>query len=255
MPKISACIISFNEEEKLEDCLRSLAGVVDEIVVVDSHSSDATRDIARRYTERVVEQDWLGMGAQKAHSYALASHDWILNLDCDERLDPALAASIRAVREGGEPPHAAYEFKRKNFYVYRWLNHLWYPEWRTRLFDRRRCEVRGRDPHEYVHVLEGSTGRLDGELLHYSFDSLSAHLRTIDRYTDVAADELEKRGARVTPLTPLVRGGWSFFRLYVLKRGFLDGYAGFTVALLSGVYRFLKYAKVLTRRWRRARLG
>lgn len=250
MPRISACIISFNEEAMIEECLESLAGVVDEIVVVDSHSTDRTREIAGRYTDRVVEQDWLGMGAQKAFCYSLAENDWVLNLDCDERLDPVLAEAIQAVREGGEPPYAAYEFKRKNYYVYRWLKHTWYPERRTRLFDRHRCEVRGTDPHEYVFVKEGGTGRLDGDLLHFSLDSLSAHLQMIDRYSEVAADEIEKRGRRVTVLTPILRGGWSFVRLYVVKRGFLDGFAGLTIGLLSGLYSFTKYAKVLTRRWR-----
>jgi len=250
MPRISACIISFNEEAMLEECLRSLEGVVDEIVVVDSHSTDRTREIARGFTERVVRQDWLGMGAQKAFCYSLASHDWVLNLDCDERLDPVLAASIQEVRALDEPAHAAFEFKRKNYYIYRWLKHTWYPERRTRLFDRRRCEVRGTDPHEYVYVKEGSTGRLDGDLLHFSLDSLSAHLQMIDRYSEVAADEIEKRGRRVTLFTPVLRGVWSFLRLYVFKRGFLDGFAGLTIGLLSGVYSFMKYAKVLTRRWR-----
>lgn len=247
MPKVSACIICLNEEAKLEDCLRSLQGVVDEIVVVDSGSTDGTLEIARRYTDRVLHQDWLGMGAQKAYCYAQAEHDWILNVDCDERLSPELAASIREVC-AQEPAQRAYELPRKTFYVYRWLEHCWYPEWRTRLFDRRECEVRGTDPHEYVHLLQGSTGRLSGDLLHYSFDSISDHLRTIDTYTTVSAERLIASGRSVGVIEPFTRGIWSSFRILVIKRGFLDGFAGWTVALLSGVHSFLKYAKVLAAR-------
>ena len=250
MLHVSACIICFNEEAKLEDCLKSLEGVVDEIVLVDSGSTDRTLEIAARYTDRVIHQDWLGMGAQKAFAYSKASHDWILNLDCDERLTPQLAQSILAVR-AGEPEHSAFDLPRKTYYVYRWLEHCWYPEWRTRLFDRRRCEVRGTDPHEFVHVNQGTTGRLTGDLLHYSFDSLSDHLRTIDSYTTIAADRLIEKGTRVGLATPGLRGAWTFVRIYFLKRGFLDGFAGFTVALLSSVHTYLKYAKVLTARWQR----
>jgi glycosyltransferase involved in cell wall biosynthesis len=251
MPKISACIISFNEERKLEDCLRSLAGVVDEIVVVDSHSRDRTVEIARRYTERVIAQDWLGMGAQKAFAYAQATHDWVLNLDCDERLTPELARSVQAVREG-TPECSAFQLARKTFYVYRWLDHCWYPEWRTRLFDRRLCEVRGTDPHEFVQVLSGSTGRLRGDLEHYSVDSLSHHLQTIDAYTTTAAQRILESNKPVHVLSPITRGAWAFIRLYFIQRGLLDGFAGFSAALLSGVYAFLKYAKVLTQRWQRS---
>lgn len=253
MPKITACIISFNEEAKLEDCLASLEGLVDEIVVVDSHSTDSTQEIARRFTPNVIPQDWLGMGAQKAFAYAKSSNDWILNLDCDERVTPELARSIQAVRES-TPQHAAFEFSRKNFYVYRWLDHCWYPEWRTRLFDRRLCEVRGTDPHEYVHVKDGSTGRLSGDLQHFSFESLADHLRTINSYTSIAAGELIAAGKPVSIFTPFGRGAWTFVRLYLFKRGYLDGFAGFCVSSLSGLHSFLKYAKVLTLR-RRERAG
>jgi len=243
MPRLSACIICLDEEAKIEDCLRSLEGVVDEIVVVDSGSRDRTLEIARRYTPRVIHQDWLGMGAQKAFAYAQASHDWILNLDCDERLTPELAESIRSAMER-EPEHAAYELPRKTWYVDRWLEHCWYPEWRARLFDRRRCEVRGEDPHEYVHALSGPTGRLSGDLLHYSFDSLSDHLRTIDVYTTVAARGLHERGRRAGILTPWTRGAWTFLRVLLVKRACLDGFAGWTAAMLSGVHSYLKYAKL-----------
>jgi len=247
MRKISACIISYNEEAKIDDCLASLAPVVDEIVVVDSNSTDRTVEIASRYTKRVIPQAFLGYVAQKQLAISLATHDWVLVLDCDERVTPELAESIRSLTES-EDDHSAYEVPRKTFYVYRWLNHCWYPEWRVRLFDRRRCEQGGTEPHDKVIVREGSTGRLRGDLLHYSFDSLSGHVRTLNSFTSIAARELVERRKKVTILTPFTHAFWICFKLYILRRGFLDGFAGFCVAMLSGVHVFVKYAKVLSYR-------
>ncbi len=249
MPKISACIISLNEGTRIEGCLESLVGVVDEVILVDSGSTDDTVAIAERHGVRIIHQEWLGMGAQKALAYSLARHDWILNLDCDERLTQELAESITEAL-GQQPQHSAFEMPRKSFYIYRWLDHCWYPEWRTRLFDRRSCEVRGVDPHEHVEVLQGTTGQLSGDLQHYSFASLSDHLQTVDRYTTISAQRLIDEGRRVSILTPLTRGAWTFFKLLVIKRAFLDGLAGICVALLSGIHSFLKYAKVLTAAWK-----
>lgn len=245
MPKISACIISFNEEERLEACLESLVGVVDEIVVLDSLSTDRTREIAYRYTDQVHTQAFLGYVEQKALAYRLATNDWILNLDCDERLSPELRASILSERDR-LGSHSAYRMTRRTFYVYRFLDHCWYPEYRVRLFDRRRCHSGGREPHDKIHVAEGETGTLAGDLLHYSFPSVSSHLKTLDNFTEIAARELVDCGARVSVLAPLGHGAWTFVRTYVLRRGFLDGVAGFVASVLSGVHAFVKYSKVLT---------
>lgn len=248
MPKISACVISFNEEDKIEDCLRSLTGVVDEIVLVDSHSTDRTIEIAREFTDRIVFQDFLGYIEQKNLAAGKASYDWILNLDCDERLSPELARSILAAKES-LPRHSAYEMARKTFYVYRWLDHCWYPEFRARLYDRRVCTHAGVNPHEKVEMREGTLGRLPGNLLHYSFDSISDHINTLNRFTGIAARDLVTKDRRVTWTTPFTHGFWIFFKLYFIQRGFLDGFAGFTVALLSFVHVFVKYAKALSYRY------
>lgn len=251
MAKISACIISFNEENRIERCLRSLEGVVDEIVVVDSNSTDRTLPIARRYADRVETQEFLGYVGQKAFAFELAENDWILNVDCDEVLSEELRRSIRAEKDA-LGSHAAYLISRRTFYVYRFIDHGWYPEHRVRLFDRRRCYAGGEEPHERIVVREGRLGRLSGDILHYSFPTLSSHLRTLDNFTEIAALKLADGDRRVTPLTPLLRGSWTFVRLYVLKRGFLDGFAGLCSGLLSGVHVFVKYAKVLTMRRQRA---
>lgn len=249
MPKISACIISYNEEERLEACLASLAGVADEIVIVDSLSTDRTLEIARRFTAQVHSQAFLGYIEQKALAYQLAAHDWILNLDCDERLSPELRASILAEKER-LGPRSAYEMTRRTFYVYRFLDYCWYPEYRIRLFDRKRCHSGGREPHDKVIVAEGETGKLSGDLLHYSFLSVSSHLKTIDNFTEIGARDLVAKGKRVSVLSPITHGIWTFVRVYVVQRGFLDGFAGLVVSVLSGVHAFVKYAKVIMMRRR-----
>lgn len=252
MPAISACIISFNEERKIVDCLASLQGVVDEIVLVDSHSTDRTLELARPYVDKIVSQDFLGYIEQKNSAVAQASHDWILNLDCDERLTPELARAILAQKESLDQ-HAAYEVARKTFYVYRWLEHAWYPEYRTRLFDRRKARHTGTNPHDKVTLSEGTRGRLRGDLLHYSFDSIGDHVRTLERFTEIGARELVRKDKRITLLTPLTHASWVFLKLYVLKRGFLDGFAGLTVSVLSFTHVFVKYAKALTYRYQERR--
>lgn len=243
MAKISACVISFNEEDKIEDCLASLDGLADEIVVVDSRSTDRTREIAEKYADRVVEQDFLGYVGQSNFAMSLARHDWILALDCDERLSPELQSELHA-----EKRHLgrcdAYEMPRRTFYVDRWMDHCWYPDRRIRLFDRRRGRWVGREPHSSVKMEGGRVVRLQGDILHYSFDTVSDHLRTIDRFSEAAARSLHADGHRVTFLAPIVHGLSTFVAMYVVKRGFLDGFGGLVVSVLSGAATFTKYAKL-----------
>lgn len=246
MPKISACIISYNEEAKIEDCLKSLLPVADEIVVVDSLSTDRTHEIAARYADKIIEQPFLGHVEQKNLAVEHASHDWILSLDCDERLDETLARSILAIKDRlGEDDISAWRMARKTFYVYRWLNHCWYPDYKVRLFDRRKACWGGINPHDRVEVAEGKAQMLKGNILHYSFDSISQHLKTIDYFTEIGAKEILRSGKRVSRFAPITHGCWTFFRMLVIKRGFLDGYAGIVVSVLSGVHAFVKYSKVL----------
>ena len=254
MPRISACIISYNEEARIEDCLKSLLPVVDEIVVVDSLSTDRTREIAANYTDRIFEQSFLGHVEQKNLAVSKASHDWILSLDCDERLDETLTRAILEVKDRLDDA-AAWRMARRTFYIYRWLNHCWYPDRKIRLFDRRRAKWGGTNPHDHVEVSEGEVRNLDGDILHYSFDSISDHLRTLDSFTEIGAEEIIKRGKPVSVLAPFTHGFWTFFRTLVIKRGFLDGFAGVVVSVLSGVHAFVKYAKVIMKRRRAAQQG
>ena len=246
---LSACIISYNEEAKIEDSLRSLSGVADEIIVVDSLSTDITREIAAKYTDKIYEQAFLGHIEQKNLAVSKASHDWILSLDCDERLSPELRDSILAIKENLDQADA-YRMARKTFYVYRWLNHCWYPDFKIRLFNRKTAKWGGVNPHDRVEVQGENIITLPGDIYHYSFDSIAEHIYTLNNFTDIGAKEIIKRNKKVSIITPWTRGLWTFLKLFLLKRGFLDGYAGLVVAVLSGMHVFVKYNKVLFSRWR-----
>lgn len=249
MARISACIISYNEEKKIEDCLKSLDGVVDEIVVVDSLSTDKTKDIVRKYTDKIYDQKFLGHVEQKNLAVEKANNDWILSLDCDERLTDELKNSILEIKDNLEAADA-YRMARKTFYVYRWLNHCWYPDYKTRLFNRNSAHWAGINPHDHVEVNGNNITILNGDLLHFSFNSISEHIRTIDLFTEIGAEEIIKRNKSVNILCPWTHGLWTFLKLYLLKRGFMDGYAGLVVAVLSGMHAFVKYNKVLFKRWK-----
>ena len=247
MPKISACIIAFNEEKKIEDCLKSLLPVADEIVIVDSLSTDRTLEIARRYTDRVYEQEFLGHIEQKNLAVEKASNDWILSLDCDERLSDELQRSILAVKERLDDADA-YCMSRKTFYVYRWLNHCWYPDVKTRLFNRSTSHWGGTNPHDHIVTSGDNIVRLAGDIHHYSFDSISDHLQTIDKFTEIGAEELIRKNKRFNLLSPLTHASWIFIKLYLVKRGFMDGFAGLTVSVLSYMHVYIKYSKALVKR-------
>ncbi len=249
MSKISACIISYNEEKKIADCLESLEGIVDEIVLVDSNSTDKTIEIASSYTDKIYRQDFLGYVDQKNLAVEKASHDWILSLDCDERLSSELRQSIEGVKDRIDA-YDAYTMNRKTYYVYRWLNHCWYPDRKVRLFNKRQAKWVGLNLHEKVGVGTGNTHWLAGDILHYSFDTLSDHLQTLDRFTEIGAEEILQRGERVSIVSPLAHGAWTFFSLYFLRRGLLDGFAGLMVSVLSFTHVFVKYSKVIVRRRR-----
>lgn len=248
MAKLSACIISYNEEAKIGDCLKSLEGIVDEIIIIDSRSTDKTKEIARQYTDKIYDQEFLGHIEQKNLAVSKANHDWILSLDCDERLSTELQESILKIKN--ELDNAdAYRMARKTFYVYRWLNYCWYPDMKIRLFNRTTAKWGGTNPHDHVEVKSNNIVTLNGDLYHFSFNSIAEHINTLNSFTEIGAKELIKKGKSVTPFTPWGRSLWTFLKLYLFKRGFLDGYAGLVVAVLSGMHVFVKYNKVLFWRW------
>jgi len=242
LPKLSACIISYNEESKIEDCLKSLQAVVDEIIIIDSNSTDNTLNIARKYTDKIIQHDFQGYGKQKNLAVAQASNDWIISLDCDERLSPELQSSLQSIKENLDK-NCVYSMARKTFYVYRWLNHCWYPDKNVRLFNKTKTKWFDYDVHESVDTSNMKTCFLSGDILHYSFDSISDHLKVIDKYTQIGAQDLLRKNKKVSVISPLTHASWTFLKLYIFKRGFLDGFAGLTVAVLSYMHVYIKYSK------------
>ena len=239
--KISATIVTLNEEHNVARALESLR-CVDEVVVVDSGSTDRTREVAARLGARVVQEPWRGYAGQKNFAATLATHDWILSLDADEAVAEELEAEILLLKKTG-PRFDGYSMPRMAQYLGRWIRHGgWYPDRKIRLYHRATAEWVGSYVHESVR-LKGTAGELQGNLLHFTCESLSAHLRTLDGYTALAAEELATRGIRPGLCRIIFDPPWTFFRTWVLRRGFLDGLQGFVIAWMAALYTFLKYTK------------
>ena len=240
--KISATIITLDEERNIARAIESLR-CCDEIVVVDSGSTDRTLEIAAKLGARVAECAWLGYAAQKNYASEQASHDWILSIDADESLSEALEAEIWQIKKSG-PRHDAYTMPRLAQYLGRWIMHSgWYPDRKVRLFDRRKAHWVGDYVHESVKV-DGSIGHLGSNLLHFTCDSLAEHLRTMDRYTTLAAAQLIDQGEQIGFVKLVLDPLWTFFNTYFLKQGFRDGVEGLCIAYMAAFYNFLKYSKV-----------
>jgi glycosyltransferase involved in cell wall biosynthesis len=240
--KLSAVIIAYNEAHRIEQCLASL-NWVDEIVVVDSGSTDATTEIARRYAQQVVTLPWRGFGPQKQAAVELASHDLVLNLDCDERVTPELALEIQALLSG-ETMAAAYLVPRRTFLGSKEIRHCgWYPDRTVRLFDRTRARFSDHLVHESV-LVTGPSVNLRHDLLHYSFLGLADLLVKLNRYTDLSARQMFEKGKRSSLFDVTVRPTAAFVKTYLLRLGFLDGLEGFEVSLSNALSTFVKYMKL-----------
>ena len=240
---LSLVIIAHDAAAEVAACIAS-APFAAEALVVDSGSADDTVDVARRAGARVIEHPWLGFGPQKRFAVGEARHDWVLCIDVDERVAPALATAIRDVFSTGEPKAAAYAMARRNRFLGRWLAHgEGYPDWTVRLFDRRRAQWSADPVHERV-VVDGVVARLDGDLMHHSAESLEAYIAKQNRYTTLQAEAMHADGRRASAarvaLAPLAR----FVRFYVVKLGFLDGVPGFAHIAIGAFASFPKYAKL-----------
>ena len=251
MIPLTATIITFNEEKNIRDCLESVKWC-SEIVVIDSGSTDRTVEIAREYTDRIVVTDWPGHVQQKNRAIDAAPTDWVLSLDADERATPELRQEVERVLTE-EPKEAGFSVRRKTRYLGQWILHGgWYPDRKVRLFDRRRARWGGINPHDHVYA-DGATPELDADLLHYTYENMTHHLRTIDFFTEIAAREKDERGKGSPLIGMITRPPGRFVRMYLIKRGYRDGFAGFVVAGLGALYVFLKYAKLWERHTLRAR--
>jgi glycosyltransferase involved in cell wall biosynthesis len=240
--KVSVTVITKNEAADIGHALRSVAWA-DEIVVVDAESTDDTVRIARRYTDRVISRAWPGYIAQKNYAASIASHDWILSLDADERVTSELAAEIKEALVAAAA-HAAFRIPRVTWHLGRWIRTTdWYPDYQTRLYDRRRAEWTGRYVHEAVAV-RGTTAQLRSELQHFAYHDIADHLETIERYTTYAAKQLHESGRRARLWQIAGHPPLAFLRNYLAHGGIRDGVPGLVISAMNSYYVFLKFAKL-----------
>ena len=239
MPQLSVTVIALNQEANIGACLESVS-FADDIVVVDTGSTDRTVEVARAYTDRVLIAPWQGFGRTKNYALDQARNEWVFSLDTDERVPLALQDEIQAVVKANGPL-AAYRVPRKNYFCGRWIRRLgWYPDYTLRLFRRDQGRFRDREVHEEV-VVAGPVGNLQTPLDHYSYRSVSEYVTRMDRYARLAAVELAKRGRLPFPGELVFRPFFTFLHLYVIRQGFLEGTPGYTLAVLMSTYKFLKY--------------
>jgi glycosyltransferase involved in cell wall biosynthesis len=242
-PKLSACIITLNEADRIEACLAAL-DFCDEIVVVDAHSSDATRTIAARLGARVIERDWPGYRTQKQFATDAASHDWVLSVDADERATPALRAEIEALRAGGFAGARGWSIPRLTEYFGRFLRYgnAW-PERQIRLYDRRTARWVGYEVHEKITV-DGPVGALRQPLEHYAYRSLDDQLAKLDRYACLMATQMYASGRRAGLTQVLLNPAWRLLRGLFIKRGILDGWRGWLFHIAEAGYVRRKYLRL-----------
>lgn len=247
MTKISGVIITYNEENFIEKCLESLTGVVDEVVVVDSFSTDRTKEICLKYNVKFVENKFEGFTTQKNFANDQASFDYILSLDADEALSQELKESILEAKANLQ--FDGYSFNRLNNYCGKWIKYSnWYPDNKIRLFNRHKASWKGENNLHEIIVLDNvkSHKNLSGDLLHWAYDSIDDHYKKVMSYTNIVAQNAYNRnpnksiGLSKIVLNPF----WKFFKNYFIKKGFLDGYYGFMICCFASFGTFLKYAKI-----------
>ncbi|MBI2152479.1 MAG: glycosyltransferase family 2 protein [Candidatus Rokubacteria bacterium] len=241
MSRLSVTVITWNEEERLRPCLESAAWA-DEIIVVDAESTDKTVQVAREFTDRIWVRPWPGFAIQKNFALEQAAGEWVLSLDADEQVTPELKGEIRKVISG-DGPADGYAIPRKNFFWGAWVRHgRLYPDCQRRLFRRGRGRFVERAVHESAEI-RGTVGRLEAPLLHYSYRSLEEFIHRSNRYSTLAAEEWVKSGRGVRPTDLVLRPLGRFLSMYLLHRGFLDGWRGLLLAGLYAHYVFLRTAK------------
>ena len=240
---LSVAIISYNEEHNLSRCLKSVVDLAQEIVVIDSGSTDTTVAIAEKFGALVKHQTWLGYRDQKNKALEYCTQPWVLALDCDEELSSELQQSLRDFfATGACDRFEGACFHRKTWFLGRWITHGdWYPDTKLRLF--RREKGKWTEPIHEMVALEGVSTKLGGDLLHYSFPSLNAYIDKINPFSDEFFKKQQQRGQSWSLTAVLLRPLWRFFRAYVLRRGFLDGFPGFWIAIATAFSVFVRYSR------------
>lgn len=252
---LSISIVSRNEEANLRRCLGSAADLASEIVVVDSGSTDRTVAVAEEFGARVIRQQWLGYRDQKNFALDQCTGDWVLALDCDEELSPELRRSVVGFFDGAHESHDGAGFPRKVFFLGRWITHGdWYPDWKLRLARRRVARWGGSPEHDRLEV-PGRVARLQGDLHHYSFPTINRYVEKINVFGDEFLARQLADGRRWSLAANVGRPLWRFFRCYVLRRGFLDGFPGLWVAVGIAFQTFVRYSRTYEHQHRRAPSG
>ena len=242
MPGVTAIVITRDEAAHIEACLDSVAWA-DERLVVDSGSTDGTPDLARTKGARVLVRDWPGYSAQKNFAAEEATHDWIVSVDADERVTPALAEEIRTML-ARNPTEAGFRIPRVTWHLGRWIRATdWYPDYQLRLYHRRRARWKPRRVHESVDAA-GPTGTLRHDLQHFAYRDISHHHATMDRYPTLAAAQMHDEGQRAGLFDLTLHPAAAFIRNYVLRRGFTEGMPGLIISAMNAYYVFLKFAKL-----------
>ena len=245
MLKLSGVIITFNEELNIEKCLKSLANVVDEIIVVDSFSTDKTKSICKKYNVTFIEQKFLGYTEQKNFALSQTTHNHVVALDGDEALSETLQESIINLKSNWK--FDGYYVNRFNNFCGQWIKHTtWYPEKKIRVFDKTKASWSGYKIHETVNLnsKDSKVGKLKGDILHRNYQSYSEHNQQIEKFTSISAQAYYDKGKKSSLFKIIVNPTWAFFQSYVIKLGFLDGFNGFYISVQTAHIRFLKYAKL-----------
>ncbi len=245
--RISAVIITFNEEKNIRRCLESIQDIVDEVIVVDSFSTDKTQEICEEFNVKFVQYKWQGYSKTKNYANELASNEFILSIDADEALSEELQKSILRLKAGEElSRNIVYSLNRLTNYCGKWIYHCgWYPDKKIRIFNKSNASWKG-ELHEELVFVDGNTKiqHLEGNLLHFSYNSISQHILQVDKFTEIGAKEAHNKGKRTSILGIILRPIWKFLRDYIIKLGFLDGYYGFVICAISAFATFVKYIKL-----------
>jgi glycosyltransferase involved in cell wall biosynthesis len=237
---LSAVIITLNEERNIKTCLESLEGIVDEIVVVDSFSTDSTQQICESYGVQFIQRQFDGYGNQKRFATSQAKFDYILSLDADEELSQKLKESILKIKSSSQT--STYSFNRKNLYCGKWIRFCgWYPDKQIRLFDRRRINWNERVVHESIEDKNSKSIHLRGDLIHHTCNSIFEHQTKELKYAQMNARILVKKGKKISWILPYIKGGFRFFKTYILRLGVLDGYYGWVISTTLAKSSYVKY--------------
>lgn len=243
MKQLSVTIITLNEERNIGRCLESLQEIADEIIVVDSFSTDKTKEISEKWGATFVQTQWKGYSETKNYANSLAKHDYVFSIDADEAVSDRLKASILKLKEVGF--EGAYTMNRKTNYCGQWINHSgWYPDTKLRIWNKNQAQWKGAVHEQLMFVEHVKTELLKGDLFHYSYYTIGEHLSQINKYTDLAAKQMYDKGVQSGILKILFKPMVKFIRNYILKGGYRDGYFGFVICRLSAYATFLRYIKL-----------